>query len=99
MPIQPIKAGQLPLMKSGVSEAAAEKSDQSFGKLLSDALDNVNSLQQQAAQASTDLATGKIEDVSQVVIATEKATLSLQLTIQIRNKVMDAYQEMMRMQV
>ena len=75
------------------------KSDKTFGQLLSDALDNVNTLQQKAAQASTDLATGKIEDISQVVIAGEKASVALQLTIQVRNKVLESYQEMMRMQV
>ena len=48
---------------------------------------------------SAKLATGKIEDISQVTIAAEKASIALQLTMQVRNKVMDAYQEVMRMQV
>ena len=64
-----------------------------------DALGNVNDLQQKASQASMDLATGKIEDISQVVIAAEKAAVALQLTIQVRNKMLESYQEMMRMQV
>lgn len=41
-----------------------------------DALEDVNDLQQKASQASTDLATGKIEDISQVVIAAEKAAVT-----------------------
>ena len=45
------------------------------------------------------LATGQIEDIHQVTILTEKANLSLQLMISIRNKVIDAYQEISRMQV
>lgn len=99
MPIESIKAAKLPLMQSGGLNRATGTSDKSFGQLLSDAVDNVNTLQKQAVQASTDLATGKIEDISQVVIAAEKATVALQLTIQIRNKVLESYQEMMRMQV
>jgi flagellar hook-basal body complex protein FliE len=99
VPIESIKAAKLPLMQSGGTNQATAKSDKSFGQLLSDALDNVNTLQQKAAQASTDLATGKIEDISQVVIAGEKASVALQLTIQVRNKVLESYQEMMRMQV
>lgn len=99
MPIEVIKATKLPLMQSGAAGAAGATPDKSFGQLLSDALDSVNTLQHQADQASTDLATGKVEDISQVVIATEKATVALQLTIQLRNKVLESYQEMMRMQV
>ena len=88
------------MMPSGgaaaTSTATAEKS---FGDILMDALGNVNDLQQKANQASMDLATGKIEDISQVVIAAEKAAVALQLTIQVRNKMLESYQEMMRMQV
>ena len=45
------------------------------------------------------LATGEIEDISQVTIAAEKAAINLQLAIQVRNKALDAYQEIMRMQM
>jgi flagellar hook-basal body complex protein FliE len=71
----------------------------SFGEVLGDALGQVNKLQNDAELASYNLATGKIQDVSEVVIATEKATVALQLTMQVRNKVVDAYQEIMRMSV
>ncbi|MBP2650207.1 MAG: Flagellar hook-basal body complex protein fliE [Firmicutes bacterium] len=70
-----------------------------FGKILADALNDVNKVQQEAKQATNNLATGKIQDISEVVIASEKATIALQLTMQVRNKVVDAYQEIMRMQV
>jgi flagellar hook-basal body complex protein FliE len=82
---------------SSASPVGANKAD--FGKLLSEALDSVNHLQKDAEKASINLAAGKIQDISQVTIATEKATVALQLTMQVRNKVIDAYQEIMRMQV
>lgn len=74
-------------------------SSDSFGKLLTDALNQVNELQAQAEQAGVDLAAGKSTDIHTVMIATEKANLAVELTVQVRNKVIDAYQEMMRMQI
>lgn len=89
-------------MPAGTSTKIAEsqiKTDKNFGEYLANALDKVNQLQHESQKASVDLAAGKIQDISQVVIATEKATIALQLTMQVRNKVVDAYQEIMRMQV
>lgn len=73
--------------------------EKSFGEYLSKALDEVNELQVTSKEASAKLAAGEIEDISQVVIAGEKASVAIQLTMQIRNKAVDAYQEVMRMQV
>ena len=100
MPIQAVNATKLPMMPSwGAAATSTATAEKSFGDILMDALGNVNDLQQKANQASMDLATGKIEDISQVVIAAEKAAVALQLTIQVRNKMLESYQEMMRMQV
>lgn len=77
----------------------AEGGTKSFGEFLTDALGEVNQLQGNAAKASFDLAAGTLQDVSQVTIATEKASIAMQLTMQVRNKMIDAYQEVMRMQV
>jgi len=76
-----------------------EAGKKNFGEFLTEALGEVNSLQQDAAKASFDLVAGKLQDISQVTIAAEKATIAMQLTMQVRNKVVDAYQEIMRMQV
>ncbi|WP_110953276.1 flagellar hook-basal body complex protein FliE [Anaerosinus massiliensis] len=71
----------------------------SFGEYFNEALNNVNELQLKGQQANIDMAAGKVKDISQVIVATEKASIALQLTMQVRNKVIDAYQEVMRMQV
>jgi len=99
MPIEAIGAAKLAMTPSTGAGKSAEAAGKSFGQFLSDALENVNDLQQKADQASVDLATGRIEDISEVVIAAEKASVALQLTIQVRNKVLESYQEMMRMSV
>ena len=70
-----------------------------FGEYLADALSGVNKLQLDAERQSMLLATGQAPEVHQVMIAAEKAELALQLTIQLRNKALEAYQEIMRMQV
>lgn len=70
-----------------------------FGQFLHEALAKVETAQQDAATAAQKLATGEIKDVAEVTIASEKATLALQLTVQVRNKVLEAYQEIMRMPV
>lgn len=77
----------------------AQDGDKSFSQFLSEALEDVNKLQSEAATAGVKLASGKIQDISEVMIASEKATIALQLTMQVRNKVVEAYQEVMRMQV
>ena len=69
----------------------------SFGQMLQSALGQVSHLQDHAGQMATSFAQGKTGDIHSVMIASEQATLALQLTTQIRNKAIDAYQEVMRM--
>lgn len=77
------------------SDAAA--SGPSFGQMLQSALGQVSGLQDHAGQMATAFAQGKTGDIHGVMIASEQATMALQLTTQIRNKAVDAYQEVMRM--
>lgn len=89
-----------PVSMQGIIEKPTESAEgQPFGEILAKAIGDVNKLQNDAKTASVKLAAGQIEDVSEVVIATEKASIALQLTMQVRNKVIDAYQEIMRIQV
>lgn len=96
--ISPIKLGGV----SEVNIAQNEKvtaMNESFSELLSKAIGQVNSMQKQGDEARMLLAAGKVEDLHTVMIATEKASLAMQLTVQIRNKAVEAYQEIMRMQI
>ncbi|MBO8126742.1 MAG: flagellar hook-basal body complex protein FliE [Firmicutes bacterium] len=70
-----------------------------FAGLLSDALKKVNELQHRRTQAELALATGGDISLHEVMVITEQARLALDLTLAIRNKVMDAYNEVMRMQI
>lgn len=84
---------------SHLGETQEPKEVESFGRYLANALKKTNSLQLEAEHQNALLAAGRIEDVSQVVIAAKKAEIALQLTLQLRNKAVTAYQEIMRMQV
>jgi flagellar hook-basal body complex protein FliE len=70
-----------------------------FADLLSQKLGGVVDLQNQADQASQDVATGKSSDLAGATVAVEKASIAIDLVSAIRNKAVYAYQEVMRMQV
>jgi flagellar hook-basal body complex protein FliE len=97
MQIESIKLS--PIGSRIVDQQTPASGEKPFGEFLSDAIKDVNGLQKNAEAASVDLAAGKIQDVAQVAIAQGKADLALQLTLQVRNKVVEAYQEIMRMPV
>ncbi|MGE4271312.1 MAG: flagellar hook-basal body complex protein FliE [Desulfitobacterium sp.] len=82
-----------------LGDVGAGKVGADFGQFLNEALQKVDALQKEADVASFGLATGKIQDLHTAVIAMEKASLSLSLTVEMRNKVLDAYHEVMRMQI
>jgi flagellar hook-basal body complex protein FliE len=70
-----------------------------FGSMLTDAISSLNDSQNTASSDSVALATGKASDVTSVVTDVEKANLEMQLAVQVRNKAVDAYEEIMRMQI
>ena len=69
----------------------------SFGETLQNALAHVNDLQNKSGELTLAYATGQTSDVHSVMIAGEQASIALQMTAQIRNKVVEAYQEIMKM--
>jgi flagellar hook-basal body complex protein FliE len=77
----------------------SKNSDKSFAATLSDAIKGVNEMQKASDKASQDLATGKTDNVADVMIAAEKADIALRVMVQVRNKIIDAYNEVMKMQV
>lgn len=70
-----------------------------FADMFKDMVKQTNQLQSDADTSAMQFATGQVDNAHDVMIATEKASLSMSLTLQVRNKLLDAYQEIMRMQV
>ena len=71
----------------------------SFGDFLKSAVQNVDDLQHQSDQAIKQFLAGEGPDIHSVVLAANKADISFQMMMQIRNKLVQAYQEIMRIQV
>src|SRR5215467_3106196 len=70
-----------------------------FGQALSHAITNLNETQNAADDASARMAAGDPIDLHEVMLARETASLHFQLAVQVRNKLVEAYQDVMRMQV
>lgn len=85
--------------QSHIGETKIEQPVKSFGEFMVDALKKTNELELESEKLNAALAAGRIEDISQVVVASQKAEIALQLTLQLRNRATAAYQEIMRMQV
>lgn len=72
---------------------------ESFGTLLKNTLEHVNEAQLQSDQLTTMLTEGQPIELHEVMIASQKASIMMDTALEIRNKAVEAYQEMMRMQV
>ena len=94
-PIQPIS----PISVTQNAQSASEVSAVNFKDLLSKAISDLNTSQTDANSAIQNLATGGSDNLHDVIISMEKAEMTLQYAIQVRNKVMDAYQSVIQMQV
>ena len=93
----------LPMFAPQVLSSGAERQETnkglSFGEMLNNALMEVNRIQIKADDTTRKFLIGEIQDIHQVTIAAEQARLMLQLAVEVRNKVVEAYQEISRTQV
>jgi flagellar hook-basal body complex protein FliE len=91
--VTPLQQSQTP--KTGTPVSAAKNITTSFQKMF----DEVNSDQVTAEKKVAEMMTTKNKDISGTIIAMEKADVSLRMLMAVRNKIVSAYQEVMRMQV
>jgi len=80
-------------------ETGREIQKGSFRELLKNSIHEVDRVQKEAMRAAEDLAVGKTENIHETMIALKKAELSFKMMMQVRNKIVKAYEEIMRMQV
>jgi flagellar hook-basal body complex protein FliE len=71
----------------------------SFADTLTQSLEKVNNLQKEADAAIKDFVSGETRNITETMIAVNKADLAFRLTMQVRNKIVEAYQEVLRTQV
>ena len=89
----------LPSMPSAPTTPSGSQNDQgSFGDSLRSAIHSVDQLNQSSDSQVSELLQGDRQDIHNVMIAVEKADVSFQLMMQVRNKILNAYQEVSKLQ-
>ncbi len=76
-----------------------KKTNGNFGEMLENSLKQVNKIQIDSENMKKELALGKVDNLHDVSIASEKANIALQVTMSVRGKVVEAYKEIMRIQI
>ena len=91
--VTPLASGQ------NISAPGAGKDAGGFGSIIKDAVDSIDSTQKSAEQEISKAVTGESPDLHKTIIALQTADLKFQLGLQVRNKMIGAYDEIMRMPV
>lgn len=101
MPIQSITGAvpAMPIQQSPIVQKTPFEAQQSFSAMLNDAIHQVNETQKASDTVTAKLAKGEDVDLHTVMITAQKASIALTATVEIRNKVIEAYQEVIRMPV
>ena len=89
----------MPALESPLASAKNRQGERSFEHVIKDAIEGANEMHASAEEAIRRLASGEDVDLHGTMIAIEKAGIATRLTLQVRNKALEAYQEIMRMQV
>jgi flagellar hook-basal body complex protein FliE len=100
-PITPLNISlpSMPSLGGITSPGAVTTGGSAFQSVLGDAISKVESFQNDATNSVNKFLSGEGEDLHKVALATQQADLSLQLFMQVRNKVVTAYNQVMQMQV
>jgi flagellar hook-basal body complex protein FliE len=98
MPIKPLDMMPQSTGSTRRVDRGAESGKTSFGQWLQKSIEDVNKLQQDADSAAAKLVTGETKDIHGTMIAMQKANISMSLMLEMRNKIISAYDEIKRMQ-
>ena len=97
-PLEPLKAIE-PLAERGTRFIKTDSAGQSFEQRLESAINNVRELEEASNKASYDLAVGKTDDTTGVMLAATKAQIAIQMTTQITTRAVNTYREIMQMNI
>ena len=89
----------LPLKQPQASQSEVEKSSKAFGDIIKNLVSETDTAQKNGDLAVANLQSGKTEHLHEVMISVEEAEISLKMLVQMRNKALTAYEEIMRMQI
>lgn len=94
-----ITSGAPPLPLKQVATNPIEQTQTNFGNIIKDTIARTVEAESQGEQAIEGLASGQAKNLHEVMISVEKADISLKMLVQFRNKALQAYEEVMRMQI
>lgn len=89
----------IPPLQSGIAAPLPTRTSPPLGEGFTDAIESVASSLQEADRLTQQVATGELEDLSQLTAATTKAQLSVELTVAFRDRAVASFQQIMQMQV
>ncbi|RSL32860.1 flagellar hook-basal body complex protein FliE [Salibacterium salarium] len=85
--------------QANTNNKTAAEAQESFKQSLNEAITNVNDRQIESNEMTSKLASGEVDNLHEVMVAAEKASVTLQTTVEVRNKALESYKQIMRMQV
>jgi flagellar hook-basal body complex protein FliE len=86
-------------LQKGKTAVKGGDAGESFADILKKSINETNELQIEGEKASVDIATGQVKDLHQAAIAIDKAETSMKLMLEVRNKAVSAYKEILRTQM
>lgn len=95
----PYVAPTLPSPAAAQGAQATQATGQAFGDMVLDGLDRLESVQDKADQLSVQAATGSLENIHDYTLAATEASVTTQLTVAVRNRALEAFNEIMRMPI
>ncbi|APC48636.1 flagellar hook-basal body complex protein FliE [Virgibacillus halodenitrificans] len=96
---KPMSNSPIPVSQDMKPKISPGKAQAKFADSLKSAMNEVNKAQIASDKKTDDLINGKVDDLHEVMITAQKASITLDTTVQIQRKAIDAYNEIMRMQV
>lgn len=97
--MKPIQGIETAPLQNPTTGSAVSKAEKNFAQMLTGIVDEVSNQQKSADRAMEQVHTGDARNLHEAMIAMEQADISIRLMVQVRNKALEAYQEIMRMQV
>lgn len=100
-PIELMSTKMTPMtsIETGKSDSINNEENKDFGSMLTDAIANVKELEDASNQASYDLAMGYRDDVQNIMLETAKAQTAIEMTVQITTRAVNAYKEILQMNI
>ena len=94
-----VDINSLSQMNGLIDKSKNDKPAKGFAKILSEAIEKTSDLEKDSNKITNDFLTGKVDNIHEVMIVAQKAEIAMSFAIEVRNRVLEGYQEFARMQI